>query len=69
MPHFRNVSTMYSYWRHLYNYTEQQEEEQYEQYWRMRDLHTRLMKELVTKHGPITRRGTILEKDGWETVV
>ena len=53
MPYFRNVSERDSYLKHLYNYQEQKEDEQY---WMMRDL----------QQGPV---GTILEKDGWETVV
>ena len=67
MPYFRNVCERDSYLKHLYNYNEQKEDDQY---WMIRDLRKRVLSELVMKHGPvITRRGTILEKDGWETVV
>jgi len=55
-----------SYWKHYENYLEQKA---YEYENNIRLLRETAMKELLQKHGPaFTRRGTILEKDGWETI-
>lgn len=72
-PHFSNYWKQDSYFKHYYNYQEQKAEET-EKAEEERSIVTymkkKLLKELVTKHGPkITKRGTIIEKDGWETVL